>query len=778
MAINSHTVDDLVAAGRYSEAARTASETGDHARAAELFERIWEFAAAAKSASAAGDLTRALRNAIDSRDEPLIRALTESLVATGEAGARDAIDVFSQRRRFGEAARLAEEAGDRDHAIELYRSGHLDLDAARLLSDAGKDREAGRLLERLVEHADPSPELAEAQLLLGTILTRRMQHEGAVRHLQEAARAERTRGAARKLLIVELAALGLRDAARDVLVEARADDPELPIALEEYLRDARPAADTAAQADDTEMVGGRYRLERLLGAGGSGRVYLARDEVSGKQIALKLFNTTYARGHQAYERFVREARIASRLSHPNLVEVYSFSADQGFLVMEYMIGGSLADRIETGMRSTAVRRMILDVLGGLELAHQRGIIHRDVKPANIFFDARGAAKLGDFGVAHLLDLGQTQTGGLIGTLAYMAPEQITGARLTIAADLYGLGVTLFEALTGRLPFLGPDFVAEHLGVVPPAPSAVANGLAEGWDPIVLALLAKNPSDRYESVDALRKDVAGVDLGDDARPRPLLLPRATGRPRASSEVPIESAESPSESGGDAAEVGERYQFETWIGETEISKLSRALDTALDRSVIIERFDPDQLDHVTERRLFALARGSGPYVQRALSYDRTARVAVYEAPAGQPIADTADSLPAQPRRIVRIAKSLALGVAPLHEAGAAHGALTNSAIVLDEHLNPTVLASGLGPARADAKPAYDVQALLAILARIVPCDPSPDAFLSALAPTLSHPEKAAILAQGSPTTGEQLYSFADAVEIAMLKAERRGRRDRLA
>ena len=111
--------------------------------------------------------------------------------------------------------------------------------------------------------------------------------------------------------------------------------------------------------------------------------------------------------------------------------------------------------------------MALDIIGGLEAAHHRGVVHRDVKPANIFFDARGTAKLGDFGVAHLVDLGQTQTGGLIGTLAYMSPEQITGAPISIAADLYALGVTLFEVVTGRLPFLGPDFVAQHLGEEPP-----------------------------------------------------------------------------------------------------------------------------------------------------------------------------------------------------------------------------------------------------------------------------------------------------------------------
>src|SRR5690606_10669846 len=163
------------------------------------------------------------------------------------------------------------------------------------------------------------------------------------------------------------------------------------------------------------------------------------------------------------------------------------SADFGYLVMEYMIGGSLDRRIDRRLGPGPVRRLAADLLSGLERAHRRGVIHRDIKPANVFFDARGSAKRGDFGVAHLLDLGQTQTGGLIGTLAYMAPEQITGAPLTIAADLYALGVTLYEALVGRLPLLGPDFVAQHLGEIPPLASSVAAqgiAIAPGWDAIL------------------------------------------------------------------------------------------------------------------------------------------------------------------------------------------------------------------------------------------------------------------------------------------------------
>src|SRR5258706_4829727 len=216
--------------------------------------------------------------------------------------------------------------------------------------------------------------------------------------------------------------------------------------------------------------------------------------------------------------------------------------------------------------------MALDIIGGLEAAHHRGVVHRDVKPANVFFDARGTAKLGDFGVAHLLDLGQTQTGGLIGTLAYMSPEQITGAPLTIAADLYALGITLFEALTGRLPYLGPDFVAQHLGEAPPAPTTVRTEVAAGWDPILLGLLAKNPDERTASITALRTQLEALDLGG----RPLVLPLPIPRDSGLHKIGDLVTEDP------AAAARPRYQVQTQRGTTAILRLYRAGDSNLDRT----------------------------------------------------------------------------------------------------------------------------------------------------------------------------------------------------
>jgi serine/threonine-protein kinase len=764
VSINSNpTVEELVTAGKYADAARAAQASGDMARAMQLYERIWDFASAARCARAAGDLARALRNAIDANDEALVAEARTALVATDE-GTRAGLEVFAARRRFAEAAELAESLGLLERAADHFLSAHRDLDAARLYGELGRDRDAGQLYERVIEQSAAPDEMAAANLALGLLLARRLQHEPAVRHLQEAVRREATRVTARRALISELAALGLREAARDVLLAARIDDPALPVALDEYLR--LLAAEPRGPAAQSDLVAGRYRLDKLLGYGATGRVYRATDEVSGRQVALKMVAGGHARGSPPYERFVREAGIAGSLRHPNVVEVYDFSADFGYLVMEYMVGDSLDRRMERRMGPGAVRRLVADVLAGLEAAHRRGVIHRDIKPANIFYDARGTGKIGDFGVAHLLDLGQTQTGGLIGTLAYMSPEQITGAPLTVAADLYSFGVTLYECLTGRLPFLGPDFVAQHLGEVPPTPSELIGDLPDGWDSVLARLLAKDPAERYGTVEELRRAIAAVEAGGPVRPRALELPRAVFS------RPATAAESSRSMPAMSAVTGDepRYRFETPLGRTDVSTLSRAVDAALDRTVILERYEEGQLDPATERRVYALAKCGNSYLQWVLAFDRTGAVVVYEAPAGMPLGELPGDPPLEPLRAVRLLKRLALAVASLHEAAEAHGAIGGATIVIDDLDHPTLLASGLGRAAPDATPAGDVAALVDLVGRLVGAEPTLDGLVDTLAATLSHPDRAALKLLGGRRSGLSLFHLAEALELALLKVGR--------
>ena len=744
-------VDELLAAGKHLEAAQLAAAEGQHARAADIFEKLWDFKGALAAARAGGDLPRALRYAIEVDDAPAIAELLKELGAT-EEGARASLDVLARMRRHAMAAEIAERIGDTARAIDHYTRAHDEINAARLLEKEGRDREAGRLLERALDLAAEN-ERAPLQLALGRILARRGAYADAARLLQAARSSEEHRTEAKRHLVAVLAAMGLRDGARDTLLELRARDPEVPADLDTYLRAWRDqTTERKSSARDREVIAGRYRIDRLLGAGASGRVFLATDEVAGKSVAIKMFFAAGARGGAAYERFVREARLASTLRHPSLVEVYDVSVERGYLVMEYLPGGSLQQRLASTdgsgrLAPAQIRRMALDIIGGLEAAHHRGVVHRDIKPANIFFDARGTAKLGDFGVAHLVDLGQTQTGGLIGTLAYMSPEQITGAPISIAADLYSLGVTLFEVVTGRLPFLGPDFVAQHLGEQPPAPSSVAANIAPGWDAILLALLVKNPRERTPTLADLRRELEALDLGG----RPFLgpRPRRDSRPYSIVELAEENEEKP------------RYQFETPLGATPISQLVRAVDTVLDRSVVIERFDPgdDGMRALERARLFG--RAQSPFVQRALGLDWTARQVVFEAPAGASFIDARPVLPAY--EVVRLLKRLARAAAAIHEVGASHGAIGPRTVVLDESAVPTVMAAGLGPV-VDASPIADVTAIVTLVAEIAECEPS----FEALARDVTTETGAKLPTYPKPIDGESLYAAADAIDIAILAA----------
>jgi len=740
------TVEELIAAGRHADAAKRALEMGEPARAADLYEKLWDFRGAYTAALAAEDLPRALRYALELRDDKLAADILGRLSANDD-GKRAALDVLVRMRQHARAAPLAEQLGELERAIDLYSRARKELDAARLLESLGRDRDAGRLLERALDLAAPT-ERARLQLALGRILARRGAYPEATRLLQDARKDPELRAEAQRHLIATLAAMGLRDGARDALLELRATDDKVPADLDTYLREWRDVAAERKANRDREVVAGRYRIERLLGAGASGRVFLATDEVAGRPVALKMFFASGARGGSAYERFVREARLASTLRHPSLVEVYDVSVERGFLAMEYLAGGSLAQRLAAGERFTGpqIRHMALDIISGLEAAHHRGVVHRDVKPANIFFDARGTAKLGDFGVAHLVDLGQTQTGGLIGTLAYMSPEQITGAPISIAADLYALGITLFEVVTGRLPFLGPDFVAQHLGEDAPAASAVGEGVAAGWDPVLGGLLVKNPRERTPTLGDLRRQLEALDLGGlRLGPRP----RRASAPHSIAQLAAED------------EVGPRYQFETPLGQTPVSQLSRAVDAVLDRSVVIERFDNSDNANAALERARLLARAQSPFVQRALSFDRTDRVLVYEAPAGASLADTTPPLPAA--EALRVLKRLARGAAAIHVLGGSHGAISQRTVVLDDGAVPTIMAAGLGPV-TPSQPLDDVAALIVVMATIAGCDPTFDA----LAADLCGEVGATVPPYPTPLDGETLYAAADALDIAVLAA----------
>ncbi len=259
-------------------------------------------------------------------------------------------------------------------------------------------------------------------------------------------------------------------------------------------------------------IGERFVLEREIGAGGMSTVFLGRDEVLDRPVAIKILKTGFE-DSDIGARFRREGVTAARLSHPNIVQVYDAGEDildgreVSYIVMEYVSGGDLNKLIdEKGpLEESEVSRIGADVISGLAHAHNRGIIHRDIKPRNVLMDEYGRPRVADFGIARALDSATshaTKTGSYLGTALYSAPEQLQGEKVTPKSDIYSLGATLYQAATGEPPFTGsPISVAnQHVSRTPVSPGERGAEISESLEEIILQCLAKDPAARPEAAD--------------------------------------------------------------------------------------------------------------------------------------------------------------------------------------------------------------------------------------------------------------------------------------
>ena len=290
---------------------------------------------------------------------------------------------------------------------------------------------------------------------------------------------------------------------------------------------------------DTDILPPRYRSPKRIALGGMGEVYRATDAVLGRAVAVKLLAERYARDESIRGRFTREALAAARLSgEPNIVTVFDVGehAERPFIVMEYLGGGSLEERIRAGGVQEVGQALewLEQAATALDAAHRHGVVHRDVKPANLMLDRNGTVHVADFGIASAAGTDSlTMTGTVLGTAGYLSPEQAQGERATPASDRYSLAVVAFELLSGRRPFESDSITAEataHVNAPVPSIAELCEGLPAELDTVFRRALAKDPERRFETasefVSALRaalSEAAGAT-------RPFQLPASTGPTR--------------------------------------------------------------------------------------------------------------------------------------------------------------------------------------------------------------------------------------------------------
>jgi serine/threonine-protein kinase len=291
---------------------------------------------------------------------------------------------------------------------------------------------------------------------------------------------------------------------------------------------------------EARVYGGRYELHRRIARGGMADVFLARDALLDRPVALKVLFPEFATDRAFVERFRREAQSAANLSHPNIVSVYDWGEEDGtyFIVMEYVEGRSLAQivRDEGPLLPDRAADVATDIAAALGFAHRNGVVHRDVKPGNVLISPLGQVKVTDFGIARAVTTQDnlTQTGTVMGTATYFSPEQARGEAVDPRSDVYSLGVVLYELLTGSPPFTGDNPVSvayKHVQEQAEPPTRVNRAIPAALEAVVMKALAKNPANRYASADDLAADLRRFRDG-----RPVLAEQVMAEGPATRAVP--------------------------------------------------------------------------------------------------------------------------------------------------------------------------------------------------------------------------------------------------
>jgi len=474
---------EFEAGGQLEDAAEMRASGSDFGGSAELFEQAGDFGRAADAYHSAGAFADAARCYELSYDYP------KAIECWREIGDREReLELQEKLGEYLEAARLARELGDADRALSLL--GHIDsrhsafAEACRIVAEIASERgdfdlAASKLEEALGEGGAETASVELLEAYAGAL-------DRAARHPQALSAYEilRRRDASRSDVGTHIQRL------RQEIASASVASPASQVAT-------RPPA--APQES-------RYEILGELGRGGMGVVYKARDKRLGRVVALKRLPENLKHHPQAVALFEREARAAAALNHRNIVTLFDAGEENGtyFLSMELLEGRPLhAILAKSGrLRAGDVVRLGVQICTGLHVAHERRIVHRDIKAANLFFTNERVVKIMDFGIAKSLEEVRRQATVIGGTPYYMAPEQAAGQPVDHRADLYALGVTLFQLVTGTLPFADGDVSYRHRHEAPPNPREICADLPEALARLILALMEKRPEDRPASAAAV------------------------------------------------------------------------------------------------------------------------------------------------------------------------------------------------------------------------------------------------------------------------------------
>jgi len=477
---------ELESAGRLRDAARLRAAAGDTTGTAALLERAGDFAGAAEQHRAAGDLPAA-------------------------------VAAFLNARRFDDALACAQRSGDRSLLLDVLEQRGDRLEAARMCLEIDDVGRAISLLQR-VGLSDPT--YGEACLLLAQLFQQRDEPQLALQKLDEAVDVfgSETSLELREQIARRLEAAREFELALECYEHIRKRDigyAGMAEKIDELRGKLRvgTARTTGGGATSPARDEGRYVVEEEVGRGGMGVVYRAQDTVLGRTVALKRLPDNLKDHPAAVKLFLREARSAAALNHPNVVTVFDAGQTRAgyYLTMEFMKGLPMDEVLKRKGRFNLAETLWLaaEVAKGLDYAHGEGIVHRDIKPSNLFLTDKKVVKIMDFGLAKMMEEVRKSASIIAGTPYYMAPEQALGEAVDGRADLYAFGISLYEFLLGHCPFTEGDVLYHHRHTPPPDPRDEMPGIPDALAELILALIAKDPAQRVPDAAFVGQRIAEI-----------------------------------------------------------------------------------------------------------------------------------------------------------------------------------------------------------------------------------------------------------------------------